>query len=317
MAGTRDLGRAAAGVVIAIGLSTVSVASAQADDYTWDADGYGWRSIETGYQYTSPYGTHAVQGTSVTPERAFSDAHVGRGGGRGELGYPTSDLAYQDLEHLLFESAGYAGLGRFQEFERGVIYGLDAERTDQVPVVGTYVVKGGVSPFRSVHGATGGGSGFLGYPLGNEARQSAGYWYQAFMGGQIYVSPRGAYPVFFDWGGFEYTERGGGTSDIGYPVGSVQIQGDYYSYQQFERGIVYASLGCWGCDTGLYGYVVKGGFLEAHAARGGGTGSMGYPKADETYDSFTRTWTQVFERGRIEIGPSGTRYVMGKFWDEA
>ncbi|GMA31934.1 LGFP repeat-containing protein [Litorihabitans aurantiacus] len=100
-------------------------------------------------------------------------------------------------------------------------------------------------------------SGALGYPLGNEVRQASGYWFQPFLGGQIYVSPRGAFPVDSWWGGF----------------------------------------------------------LEAHAARGGGTGSLGYPKGNEFFDTTTRTWSQVFERGRIHIGPAGTRYEMGVFWE--
>ncbi|GMA31930.1 LGFP repeat-containing protein [Litorihabitans aurantiacus] len=312
---TRSALRTVTTAVAALALTASLGTAAQADTYTWDASGYGWRVIENGHQYTSPFGTHAVQGSSATPEKAFSVAHLQLGGGRGVLGYPTSTSTYDDIEQLLFETAGYSGVGQYQQFERGVIYGLDAERTDGTPVVNTSVVRGGTSPFRSVHAATGGGTGALGYPLGNEVRQASGYWYQPFLGGQIYVSPRGAFPVDSRWGGFDYTQRGGGTSDIGYPVGNLQIQGLDHAYQRFERGIMYTSLGCWGCDTGLVGWAVKGGFLEAHAARGGGTGSLGYPKGNEFFDTTTRTWSQVFERGRIHIGPAGTRYEMGVFWE--
>lgn len=109
---------------------------------------------------------------------------------------------------------------------------------------------------------------------------------------------------------------GGGTSAIGYPVARHVQQGSHYAYQQFERGILYSVPDCYACDVSPRGVVVRGGFIAAHGARGGGTGTLGYPRENETFNAGTRTWTQIFERGRIEIGPNGTRYYMGKFWTE-
>ncbi|GMA31931.1 LGFP repeat-containing protein [Litorihabitans aurantiacus] len=240
-----------------------------------------------------------------------------RGRRPGAVGYPTSSQIGQTTSVYIAEGYGYDLDGAYQIFERGAIYG--SRVTDyygEVDASGTFVVKGGSSPFKAVHDSVGGGGGFLSYPISNEVRQAPGYWYQEFLSGDIYVSPSGAFPVYWYWGGYDYNQMGGGSSAIGYPTGNLVVQGSHYAYQRFERGILYTLPDCYACDLPPIGVPVKGGFISAHAARGGGSGSLGYPRSAETYNSSTRTWTQVFERGRIEIGPGGTRYFTGKFWTE-
>lgn len=302
---------------VAIVVGAAFAAPAQAEVYNWDAPNYGWRTIENGHEYTSPRGTHVVTGGGITPARAFSSAHAGAGGGRGALGYPTTGQVGEITSVYAAEGYGFDVDGAYQIFERGAIYG--SRITDyygEVDYSSTVVVKGGSSPFKSVHDAAGGGDGFLSYPIDGEVRQAPGYWYQEFLSGDIYVSPAGAYPVYRYWGGYDYSVIGGGGSAIGYPTGNLVVQGSHYGYQRFERGILYSVPYCYECDFNPLGVVVTGGFIPAHAARGGGSGSLGYPRSPETYNAGTRTWTQIFERGRIEIGPGGTRYFTGKFWTE-
>ncbi|WP_284250668.1 LGFP repeat-containing protein [Litorihabitans aurantiacus] len=302
-------------VVAAILAGLLAVSPAHANAYTLDGPNYGWRSVDGGHEYSSPRGTFSVTGFRDTPSRAFSAAHRSAGGGRGALGYPTTRQIPERNEVYLAEGYVFDVDGAYQVFERGVVYGSrTVDNQGFFDLSTTAVVRGGQSPFRAVHDSTGGGSGSLSYPIGDEVRQAGNYWYQVFLLGVIYVSPSGAYPVYDNWGGFNYTARGGGSGPLGYPTARHVQQGSHYAYQTFERGILYAVPPCYECDASPIGIEVRGGFIDAHAARGGGTGSLGYPRWNETYNSSTRTWTQIFERGRIEIGPGGTRYVMGKFW---
>lgn len=262
--------------------------------WTWDASGWGWqastsvvagRTLVNGYWYRSPHGTYLVENQYNGVSRgSLATEHARTGGGRGALGYPVSSRV------------GRAGqLDGYQLFERGVIYQNNYDK---------YTVQGGPSPFDATHRATGGGSGYLGFPTGNEVREAGSHFYQPFEGGLIYASPSGAYAV----AGKLRTSHSlhGGGRGIGYPTGREVGQGAGYKYQVFERGVVY----CANVGSGERCSAVKGGFSDIHARYGGGGGQLGYPTRDETYNRSGATWTQRFERGTVEVDPkSGQHWV--------
>lgn len=254
--------------------------------WTWDLPSWGYqptgerfKSWDYGYWYTSPRGLFWVSGSTSGPSSGgFAGEHIRTGGGRGQLGYPVANAARD-------------GVGTYQAFERGVIY---YERRH-------FTVKNG--GFRDAHTQTGGGTGYLRYPTGNEVQEAPGWWYQQFQEGMIYVSPRGAYPVIGQLAR-EHTKQGGGRG-LGYPLAREVHQSAGYTYQQFERGVVY----CATPSSRTYCSTVKGGFSGIHAAHGGGGGSLGYPTGNESYDSWKRTWTQRFENGTVELDPK-----TGGYW---
>ena len=250
----------------ALALTLTWAPSASAASYTWDADGWGYSVGASSVMYTSPLGDFDVTG-------GIDSAHRGLGGGTGAVGYPAGAETSQ--------GPGYS----YQVFERAVVYAAP---------FGAHSVRNG--PFRDAHSRFGGGAGALGYPTAEQVGQGGGYWYQTFERGVIYVSPRGAYGV--TWEALP-THRyfGGGGGSLGYPVGDQTAQGGGFSYQVFERGVIYASK---------YGsHAVKGGFLARHNASGGGGGTYGYPRGNEVAWG-DGSWTQAFERGEIRIGGSVT-----------
>lgn len=77
---------------------------------------------------------------------------------------------------------------------------------------------------------------------------------------------------------------GGGGGSLGYPTGPARYDAPDYSYQTFERGVVYCSPRA--CAE------VQGGFLPVHASTGGGTGRLGYPTGAEHYDAWNKVCTR-------------------------
>ena len=287
---TRFAGRAlaaATSLVLAGGVLAGAAAPAGADPgaWTWDAPGWGY-SYDDEYLgdiwYTSPHGEFLVLGD----DWGFVAAHGALGGGRGALGYPTRDVVEQHLGGLDY--------GYYQVFEGGVVYDSAA---------GTFAVLDG-SPTGRVHRAHGGGGGTLGYPAGDPVQQAPGWWYQQFTEGYAYAGPRGAYAVV---GLADYVHRAeGGGGGIGYPVEDPRWDAPSFSYQRFERGIIYCNPSRFGPQTCS---AVKGGFVGAHGSQGGGRGRLGYPEANEVFSPAQGTpsgyWSQSFQGGRIRIATTG------------
>lgn len=286
-------------LVLLVGAGVTAVPAQAAP--TADAPGWTWERVSGGVRYASPLGTYLV------PDSGGVVAEHGRlGGGRGELGYPTGPLR---------SDSG----GSYQTFERGVVYASWR---------GTFAVKGGASPFARVHGAHGGGSGSeLGYPAGREVRQASGYWYQPFSSGVVYVGPGGAYAVTarssagFDAeqsAGATHQFHGGGGGALGYPVSGRVSEGGRYSYQRFERGVIYCGgySEPWLRELSPACAAVRGGFVGLHAAQGGGRGALGYPMLDEIRwetdcegQPQPLVWEMIFERGSITVTASGSTSI--------
>lgn len=274
-------------IVAGVLLGTAATAAAdpsppKPDAWRWDAPGWGYQVTQDGQWYTSPRGQYHVndRGGYLAPS-----PHRTWGGGTGVLGYPTAPLREERVPHGI-------GLGRYQTFERGVIYdganGIWGTRDD--------------SAITSVHRALGGGGGPLAYPLGNVVQDAPGWTYQRFESGTIYSSSNGtvAVPAGFDR---EHRAEGGGRA-MGYPTRTVNVDAPGYSWQSFERGIIYCRDLC---------FAVTGAYRTMHDARGGGTGSLGYPISLATYDGARRTWYQQFERGAVVRGPGGDTVVPGTY----
>ena len=246
--------------VAALSLAASAViAAAPSAEAAADAPGWTWELDSAGVSYTSPWGTWHVSDPYLSGE------HARTGGGRGSLGYPVGPQVQ--------EVPGYW----YQRFERGVVYAGPR---------GTHAVAD--LWIRTEHARLGGGGGSLGYPASSEVRQAAAHRYQEFERGVVYAGPSGTYPVL---GSIDAKHRswGGGTGTLGYPTSAARQDGPGYSYQVFERGIVY---------SGRHGtFVVDDDTVRrVHAARGGGSGALGYPSSD-TFGTGQRF--QHFERGTI------------------
>lgn len=123
----------------------------------------GWWYQEFGYAtiYASRYGVFDVT-------LALDLEHLAQGGGSG-LGYPTAPRRSDGSDHF------------YQTFERGIVYCFDNDWDEDV----CSTVRGG---FLDVHRRNGGGSGWLGYPVGNEGYElSTDSWFQAFEYGYVEI----------------------------------------------------------------------------------------------------------------------------------
>lgn len=263
---------------------------ANAAEWTWDAPGWGWDVVDgstggTAVIYTSPYGEHTVPGTGYEGNTFdFAGTHGAYGGGRGALGYPRSTVVPQGFNVYLEDRMS----GAYQIFERGVVYGSD---------FGTYALLNN-QPTTAVYNAQGGGGGTAGYPVESAVQQAPGWWYLSTSNATIYTSPRGGFAVTGEADVEHIFSQGGGGGAIGYPTGPRRVDAPGYSYQTFERGVIYCnpSGACW---------TVKGGFLKHHSSQGGGTGWLGYPVDNEYYEASEGFWFQEFERGFVVIFDNG------------
>lgn len=216
--------------------------------------------FENGVVYGSPAGTLAVVA-------GWDDRHRTFGGGGGVLGYPTSPVVAEGQSRA------------FQIFERGVLYSSAA---------GIVAVTGSID---STHRARGGGLGELGYPTQVLEMQNTAFGFQVFERGVIYASPRGVHVVGAPIDA-AHRRTGGGSGALGYPVAGKVFQGGSNAYQVFERGVVYDS------PNGVF--PVTGGLDEAHRARGGGGGALGYPRGVATLRG-AGTQCQSFDRGNLAL----------------
>lgn len=196
--------------------------------------------------------------------------HARHGGGDGALGYPTG------------WPVGEGEARTYQQFEHGVVYTSPS---------GTFAVTGGAAALHRDHG---GGGGSLGYPTARGISESVTHGYQTFEHGIVYTSPRGSVTIPSPAVRGVHESRLGGRGPLGYPVAAPVQQAPRYSYQEFERGVVYTS------PRGTF--AVDGPAHRHHVFWGGGGGrALGYPVGEVTGIG-GGYWRQAFERAGVEAG---------------
>ncbi len=212
----------------------------------------------------------------------------------GPLGYPVAA-----------EQALPGGAGVVQRFQRGDVYWTAAKYGA--------LLYGGI---RSAWVDSGGGSGPLGYPAGDEAPTADGSGrVQEFASGAVYWSPaRGAFPVR---GGIRtgWAAEGAELGPAGYPTGSEKAVGDGRgSVQHFERGYFY-----WSAATGAVR--VGGAVRRTYVDSGGPTGRLGYPTRAETDTVDGSGRVQQFQNGAIywsaATGARTLRGAIARAWEAA
>jgi len=127
-------------------------------------------------------------------------------------------------------------------------------------------------PILAAYTDAGGPTGDLGYPTANQAVIGKNGLWQQFENGRIYYrSDLGAFAIIGPIS-TAYAGMGGTTSCLGYPKGK-QTPVAAGMTQQFEKGSAY-----WTSATGAYG--VCGAMLTAYTAKGGPTGTLGFPTSN-------------------------------------
>lgn len=227
------------------------------------------------YVYGSIYwtirtGAHGV----LEPERT---AYFQYGGATGVLGWPISERG---------NATGPKGPGSGQAFTAGSIYSSSA---------GTFAVYGGL---RDAYFAQSGAVGALGFPTAPPQTFVGGIG-QSFQTGSIFLKTGAAartVPTLILTG---YVANGGPNGALGWPVsdaiGFAANGGG--SGQVFENGSVYGS------PAGTF--AVTGALRDAYFARGGSTGSLGWPTS---VASCTGTQcVQSFQNGTLYLDGAATR----------
>lgn len=197
--------------------------------------------------YSATAGTHPVAG-------AIGGEYQNLGGPGGLLGMPTgNDMAAPD------------GRGRYQSFERGVIY--------WTPQTGAHVVRGVIFDEWAREGFE---RGPIGYPVVDELetpnKEGA---VQGFERGTLYFSPKtGARGV----GGLimgKYAAMGFEDSWLGFPKTNEQSLALGGKFNQFEGGNVY-----WSPLSGAWA-VHNGPIMDAWGSQGFENGRLKFPTTDE------------------------------------
>lgn len=207
---------------------------------------------------------------TVALPNPFFYKHESIGGVGGYLGYPVENVRRSS-----------DGLSTYVNFERGRIYhygGLDVE------------IHGAVFDH---HERIGGVRGALRYPASDLFPVGDGRGKtQWFQGGIVwYTTTTGAQGL---WSSVldRYLQNGNARGYLGYPKSSMKSVIDFRgSFAHFEKGDIYASP-----QTGAH--QVHGAVLSYYLARGGPTGSLGYPTTELDPPGAARRY-QSFERGRI------------------
>jgi uncharacterized protein with LGFP repeats len=228
--------------------------------------------------FTSWFGS-----THYTVTGAISTLWKSLGGATGTLGYPTANAVSETAN----------GGGSHQSFQHGTVYSSPA---------GTFLLQGAIL---SEYNRRGGARGTLAWPSAAQRSISAngGGASQAFTGGDVYASSRGAYAVRLDIRA-AYAKLGGVTGSLGFPRATASgLSGG--TVQRFAGGSIYfSSTGTWG---------VVGSADSGYAASGGPSGPLGWPKANgaSTTGSGTTGTVQAFEHGELYSSTVGTAAVTG------
>ena len=180
-------------------------------------DGGVYQTFQRGTVYWSAAsGAFGVHG-------GIAEGYGNLGGLNGFYGYPTSG-----------EIPGPNG-GVYQNFQRGTIYWTAR--------LGSHGVHGGIG---QKWAATGGASGFFGYPVSFEIPSRDGAVYQVFERGTIYWSPAGGAQTVHGGIGAYWQASGAESSRFGFPT-SGEYCNNAGCYQNFQYGSI-----TWGPTTGAH-----------------------------------------------------------------
>jgi uncharacterized protein with LGFP repeats len=219
------------------------------------AGGACYQDFEKAVVYTSALGTYVIQGDI---RDAWSELDYERG-----LGLPAGG------ERPLAAGASY------QDFERGVVYSSSS---------GAFALTGAIRAKWSALDYERG----LGYPIGAMRCLSGGACFQDFERGVVYTSSLGTFvldgEIRSTWSALDY-ERG-----LGLPAGNKKPLPNGAAFQDFERGVIYASA------SGVFGLAgpIRDEWVKRDYERG-----LGYPTGPQVCEAAGDRCTQSFERGII------------------
>ncbi|MGY1682445.1 N-acetylmuramoyl-L-alanine amidase [Geodermatophilus sp. SYSU D01176] len=239
--------------------------------------------FQGGDVYWSPTtGTRIVRGDILAAYRAV-------GGATGWLGYPTtSDAPTPD------------GRGYLVRFQTGDIYWSQA--------TGARIVLGAI---RDTWLASGGTSGFLGFPTTNEARTADGRGaFSRFQNADVYWSEATGARIVIGAIRDTWLRTGGTSGFLGFPTTSEARTADgRVAFSRFQGGDVY-----WSEATGAH--VVRGAIRDTWLQTGGATGYLGLPVTDDAATADGRGAFVRFQGGDVYWSPTtGTRIVRGNILD--
>ena len=250
-----------------------------AGDYHRDSNFFGvFRKYDKGYiYYTADTGAHEVHG-------AILGKWASLGFEKSSLGYPKSD-----------ETKTADGTGRFNRFERGMIYWS--------PATGAHEVHGAILSEWAGESAQ---KGPLGYPVSDETHTADGIGrFSRFQRGSIYYSPStGAHEIHGAILG-KWSLLGFEKSFLGYPLSNETTTPDGIGrYNHFQHGSIY-----WSPATGAH--EVHGAIRAKWGSLGFERGTLGYPTSDE-FNSIDGGRVNTFQHGQIYWWPDmGTVVNLG------
>ncbi|SDL60579.1 Uncharacterized conserved protein, contains LGFP repeats [Geodermatophilus siccatus] len=266
-----DAYRAAGGPTGGLGFPTTS------DAPTPDGRGYFVRFQRGDVYWSQATGARTVLGS-------IRDTWLATGGPGGYLGFPTTS------------DTPVPGKGAYVRFQGGDVYWS--------PTTGTRIVRGEIL---NAWLATGGATGYLGFPTTSDAATTDGRGYFVrFQGGDVYWSAatgprivRGS--ILSTW-----LATGGATGPLGFPTTSDAATADGRGYfVRFQGGDVY-----WSPTTGTQ--VVRGSILSTWLAAGGATGPLGFPTTSDAKTADGRGYVVRFTGGDVYWSPAtGTQVVSG------
>ena len=266
-----DAYRAAGGPTGGLGFPTTS------DAPTPDGRGYFVRFQRGDIYWSQATGARTVLGS-------IRDTWLATGGSGGYLGFPTTS------------DTPVPGKGAYVRFQGGDVYWS--------PTTGTQIVRGEIL---NAWLATGGATGYLGFPTTSDAATADGRGYFVrFQGGDVYWSAatgtrivRGS--ILSTW-----LATGGATGPLGFPTTSDAATADGRGYfVRFQGGDVY-----WSAATGTQ--VVRGSILSTWLAAGGATGPLGFPTTSDAKTADGRGYVVRFTGGDVYWSPAtGSQVVSG------
>lgn len=210
---------------------------------------------------------------------ALAQVYANSGGPAGSLGYPISDEASHGADRAS------------QRFQGALVYWTpSAVRRVFGGMLTTYLGSGGPS-------------GPLGAPVGDEVTDGQGGTSQSFEGGTTFWSAATGGKTVMNPIRSIYLAAGGPTGTYGYPVGEATAFGTDGVSQTFLNGMITTS------PTGTQR--VSGGILAAYVALGGPRGEMGAPVSAEIAEGNLGA-SQTFAGGKIYWSASaGGKAVRG------
>jgi uncharacterized protein with LGFP repeats len=180
---------------------------------------------------------------------SIRDTWLATGGSGGYLGFPTTS------------DTPVPGKGAYVRFQGGDVYWS--------PTTGTQIVRGEIL---NAWLATGGATGYLGFPTTSDAATADGRGYFVrFQGGDVYWSAATGTQVVRGSILSTWLAAGGATGPLGFPTTSDAKTADGRGYVvRFTGGDVY-----WSPATGSQ--VVSGAMAKTYWQRGGSSSALGFP----------------------------------------